>query len=117
MLCGVSRAGVRAVGADVAADCVQASVPERHAQEMVVSWSNPDYDTALLLTQVTGNITSPYARHVSEFVRAYIDADGSQIWYDTPSHITRPARTASPTAHRRRVNTSTQRPLLVCDRF
>eukprot|EP00892_Ulva_mutabilis_P001195 jgi/Ulvmu1/11076/UM007_0258.1 len=57
-----------------------ANVPQRHAEEMLVSWSNPDYDTALLLTQVTGNVTSPYARHVSEFIRVYVDADGSQVW-------------------------------------
>lgn len=75
---------MRRLRGEVVAGCVQANVPERHQKEMVVSWSNPDYDTALLLTQVTGNITSPYARHVSEFVRGYVDADGTQIWYGSP---------------------------------
>ena len=64
---------------------VQEAIPQRHAQEMVVSWSNPDYDTALLLTQVTGNVANRYARHVEEFIRGYVDADGSQIWCAHPA--------------------------------
>lgn len=72
------------VGADLLFN-LQANVPVRHQERMLMSWSNPDYDTALLLTQVTGNVTSPYARHVSEFVREYVDADGSQVWCVPPA--------------------------------
>lgn len=52
----------------------------RHAEHMLSNWANPDYDTALILTAVTGNITSPYAQHIREFIQEYSSATG-QISY------------------------------------
>jgi hypothetical protein len=43
---------------------------------MFSNWVNPDYDTALVLTQVTGNSSSIYAQHVRDFVREYVNANG-----------------------------------------
>lgn len=55
---------------------VQAGVPARHAEHMLSNWANPDYDTALILTAMTGNITSPYATHIREFMQEYTTATG-----------------------------------------
>ena len=46
---------------------------------MLSLWANPDYDTALLLTMATGNITTNAAKHIREYVDAHIDADDGAV--------------------------------------
>lgn len=55
---------------------VQAGQPDRHAEHMLSNWANSDYDTALILTAVTGNVSSPYATHLREFIQEYSTATG-----------------------------------------
>lgn len=43
---------------------------------MLSNWGNPDYDVALILTAVTGNVSSPYATHIKEFIQEYSTASG-----------------------------------------
>jgi hypothetical protein len=60
---------------------VQPSVPTctqpevRHKQQMLSYWGNPDYDTALLLTMASGNVTTVPVRRLEDYVNSHIIAD------------------------------------------
>jgi hypothetical protein len=51
----------------------------RHKEYMLSLWANPDYDTALLLTMATGNLTTNAAQHVREYIDAHIAANDGYI--------------------------------------
>lgn len=52
---------------------------------MLSNWGNPDYDSGMILTEVTGNVSSPYANHVREYIKSYSTATGLVKYVSFPA--------------------------------
>jgi hypothetical protein len=56
----------------------------RHTEYMVSYWGNPDYDTALLLTMATGNLTTNAAQHLRDYIDHHVVAEDGYLSCDPP---------------------------------
>ena len=54
---------------------IQVSTRRKHYR--VSNWDNPVFDAALMLTITSGHVTGRYAEVVHEFVKDYVQANGT----------------------------------------
>jgi hypothetical protein len=55
---------------------------------MVSNWATPDYDIALVLTAATANLSSPYAKHITDFITEYASPGGQVKCAPVPPSVT-----------------------------